>query len=274
MYIIKIFKDLFGFISDIFEKRYLIYELVKRDFKSRYMGSVLGLVWAIMQPLLMNAIMWFVFTFGLKVGRGAMGVPFICYLFTGMLAWNYFSESLSGSTNVIAEYSFLVKKVNFRLSILPIVKLFSAGIISTIFLFIVIIILVINGIYPSIWWLQFFYYLFAMMMLALGLSWLTSAMNVFAKDIAYLVSILLQFGFWLTPIFWDVAVLPDKWKIFIKINPMAYIVNGYRDSFLLHKPFWEGDHFSICWFWGVTLASLLIGIFVFKRLRPHFADVL
>lgn len=274
MFFFNIIKEFAGFLSEIYEKRYLIYELVKRDFMSRYMGSVLGLVWAIMQPLLMNAIMWFVFTFGFKAGAGPMGIPFICYLFTGMLAWNFFSESLINSTYVITEYSFLVKKINFRLSILPIVKLLSAGIISMIFLGIVILILIFNGVYPSWWWFQFIYYMGSMMLLSLGLSWITSAMNVFVKDVAYVVSILIQFGFWMTPIFWDVAVLPEKWRIIIKLNPMAYIVNGYRDSFLLHKPFWQGDLFSLGWFWGFTALSLLVGIIVFKRLRPHFADVI
>ncbi len=274
MFIIKIVKEMFSFIREIYEMRYLIYELVKRDFKSRYMGSMLGLFWAILQPLLMNAIMWFVFTFGLKVGRGPMGVPFICYLFTGMLAWSYFSDSFTGSTNVITEYSFLVKKINFRLSILPIVKLLSSGIIEVIFFIIVIFILAVNGIYPSLWWLQIIYYLAAMMLLSLGLSWITSAMNVFVKDVGYVVSILLQFGFWMTPIFWDVNVLPAKWHIFVKLNPMAYIVNGFRESFLMQKPFWHGDLFSIIWFWGVTITALLAGIIVFKRLRPHFADVI
>lgn len=274
MFIIKLIKEMTGFVREIYEMRYLIYELIKRDFKSRYMGSVLGLFWAILQPLLMNAIMWFVFTFGLKVGRGPMGVPFICYLFTGMLAWSYFSDSFTGSTNVISEYSFLVKKINFRLSILPIVKLLSSGIIAMIFLAIVIFILIVNGIYPTFWWFQFFYYMIAMMLLSLGLSWITSAMNVFIKDVGYVVSILLQFGFWMTPIFWDVHSLPGKWLIFVKLNPMAYIVNGYRDSFLMHKPFWEGDPFSIIWFWSFTVAALFTGIIVFKRLRPHFADVI
>ncbi len=263
-----------GFVKDIYDKRYLIFELVKRDFKSRYMGSVLGLLWALLQPLLLSLIMWFVFTFGLKSGTGPMGIPFICYLFTGMFAWNFFSESLSSSTNVIIEYSFLVKKVDFRLSILPIVKLLSATIITFIFFIIVIIILVLNGIYPSIWWFQFIYYLIAMMLLTLGLSWLSSAMNVFIKDVSYVVSILLQFGFWLTPIFWGVTALPEKWIFIVKINPMAYIVNGYRDSFFLKKPFWEGDITSIISFWSFTLFFLLVGIIVFKRLRPHFADVI
>jgi len=274
MILINIVKDLFRFVYEIYEKRYLIYELVKRDFKARYMGSLFGLFWAILQPLLMNAIMWFVFTYGLKAGSGPMGVPFVCYLFTGMLAWNFFADSLIGSTNVITEYSFLVKKINFRLSILPIVKILSASILSFIFLLIVILILFYNKIYPSFWWSQFLYYMAASMFLALGLSWITSAMNVFLKDIFYIVSIFIQFGFWMTPIFWDITVLPESWRVFVKLNPMAYIVNGYRDSFLYNKPFWQGDLFSIIYFWSFTLAALLIGIIVFKRLRPHFADVI
>ena len=183
MFIIKGILEVLGFIFEIYEKRYLIYELVKRDFKNKYMGSVLGLVWAVLQPLLMMTIMWFVFTFGLKADRGSASAPFVCYLFTGMGAWNFFGESLSGSTNVIFEYSFLVKKVNFRLSILPIVKLLSSGIISFVFLTIVVIVLFVNGIYPSLLWFQLFYYIIAMMLLTLGLSWITSAMNVFREKI-------------------------------------------------------------------------------------------
>jgi len=272
--LIKFLKGIKEFLFDIFEKRYLIFELVKRDFKSRYLGSTLGLLWAVLQPCMMMLIMWFVFTFGLKTGRGPGGVPFICYLFTGMFAWNYFFDSISSSTNSILEYSFLVKKVNFRLSILPIVKLLSAFIMHAIFFFIVFVVLLVNGIYPSLYWLQLIYYFFCMMLLALGISWMTSSMNVFTRDVGYIVSIILQFGFWLTPIFWSVENLPAKWHIFIKINPMAYVLNGYRDSLIFHRAIWRADSHSAAVFWAVTVVLLFSGMVVFKKLRPHFADVI
>jgi len=266
--------ETFMLFGDMFEKRGLIYELVKRDYKSRHMGSMLGFIWTIAQPLVMMLIMWFVFVFGLKAGRTAAEVPFILYFFPAQIAWTFFSESWSSSTGVILEYSFLVKKINFRLSILPIVKILSAMINHAALIVFLVVVLFINGYYPDIFWLQFIYYLFCTVSLVLGLSWITSAMNVFWRDIGFIISIALQFGFWLTPIFWQTNLLPEKFLPFIRLNPAYYIVQGYRDAFIYHKWFWQGDIFLTFQFWAVAAVFLMLGMIVFRRLRPHFADVI
>ena len=271
---VKFAKELIRFLFEIYEKRFLIFELVKRDFKNRYTGSYLGLLWTFLHPLMMMLIMWFVFTFGLKVGKGSDDVPFVAYMFTAQIIWNFFADSLSSSTNVIGEYSFLVKKINFRLSILPIVKLLSALLIHIIFIIIVMVILAVMGIYPTWYLFQLPYYMICVMLLSLGLSWITSSINVFVKDTGYIVSILLQFGFWVTPIFWNIKALPASWHKFVYFNPMTYIVSGYRDAFLYGKPFWQADLFMTGYFWSVTVVLLLLGMIIFKRLRPHFADVI
>ena len=267
-------RETIRFAIEIVEKRHLIYELTKRDYKSRYMGSVLGFFWSVAQPIAFMSIMWFVFTFGLKGGKLAGDVPFVAYMFTAQIAWAYFSDSLNSSTNVILEYSFLVKKMNFRLGILPIVKLLSSLINHIVLLMFVCLVLVFNGYRPDIYWLQFFYYLFCIILFSLGLSWITCAMNVFWKDIGYIISIFLQFGFWLTPIFWQLSALPPEFQKFVYMNPMYYVINGYRNSFIYHRPFWNDDPLSIIQFWSVTVLALLFGMIVFKRLRPHFADVI
>lgn len=272
--ILKVFKELFDFIYDIFTKKDLIRELVKRDFKKYYKDSMLGFIWAILEPLSLALIMWFAFTYGLRVGKGNMDMPFICYLFTGNLAWDYFSGAFFGSTNVILEYSFLVKKVDFRLSVLPVVKLLSSSIISLIFFGIVTLILAGNGIYPTFYWFQILYYFFAMMVLTLGVSWITSSITVFVKDIRHIVSIFIKFGFWATPILWNPNMLPEKLKIIVKLNPMAYIVNGYRNSLVYGRPFWQDSLSSILYFWILAFFFLFFGIIVFRKLKPHFADVI
>lgn len=272
--ILKPIKEFFAFIHDIIESHYLIGELARRDFKEIYADSVLGLTWAILKPLCMAFVMWFAFTYGLRVGKSTVGMPFICYLFTGNLAWDYFSSALSGSTNVILQYSFLVKKINFKLNILPVVKLISSLYISIIFLFIVALILLINGIYPSWYWLQIVYYFFAMMLFVLGLGLITSSITVFVKDVKHIIAIILQFGFWATPILWNPSMLPEKMQILVKINPMAYIVQGMRNSLALEKPFWQDDPAIIVYFWILTFVFLILGIIVFKKTRPHFADVI
>lgn len=272
--ITNFFKELYFFLHDIFEKHYLIGELARRDFKENYADSILGLTWALLKPLSMAFIMWFAFTYGLRVGKSSVGMPFICYLFTGNLAWDFFSGAFSGSTSVIQQYSFLVKKMDFKLGILPVVKLVSTTYINFIFFGIVILILILNGIYPTLYWLQMIYYFFAMVFLVLGLGLLTSAVTVFVKDVKHIVTILLQFGFWATPILWNPRMLPNSFQFFVKLNPMAYIVIGYRNSLVYSKPFWEESLGMTLYFWGLTLFLLFLGITVFKRLRPHFADVL
>jgi len=260
------------FIREVYERRRQIYELTKRDFSDRYTGSFLGMMWAFLEPLAMMGIMWAVFSLGLKVKpRG--DVPFVAYLFTGMVAYNFFGDTVGSSAGVIRNYSFLVKKVKFRVAILPIVKINSALLVHLIFLGIVMAVILTSGIQPSVYWLQAVYYMLSLLFLLLGLGWLLSAIGVFVRDIANVVQICITFGFWLTPIFWDKHMLPEQYQRFLYINPMYYIVQGYRDSFLYHVPLWQRP-VPAMYFWTLSCGILLAGIVAFKKLRPHFADVL
>ena len=272
---LKIIKEAFGFIKEIYQKKYLISELAKRDFKNRFTGSFLGIFWAFINPIVMLFILWFVFTQGFKAGNITdHAVPFFVWLMPAMIIWNFFSETFNSSTNVILEYSFLVKKVNFRLGILPLVKIMSALIIHGIFLLILFFVLILYGYYPDFYWFQFLYYLFCSVMLVLGLGWLTSALTVFIKDVGQIVGILLQFGFWLTPIFWEMNLVPEKYRFFFKFNPVWYLTEGYRKTFLYKVPLWEESLLATVYFWGVTFVFLFVGMVVFKKLRNHFADVI
>ena len=98
-------------------------------------------------------------------------------------------------------------------------------------------------------------------------------MQVFVRDISQIISVILQFGFWVTPIVWSFEIVPMKWQFWFKLNPMFYIVDGYRKSFITAEPFWTNGENAL-YFWGVTIVILLTGVILFKKLRPHFADVL
>ncbi|MFH0977511.1 MAG: ABC transporter permease [Spirochaetota bacterium] len=267
-------RGIIGFAKELIQKRFLIYELTKRDLKTRYTGSVLGIFWTFLQPIIMMFILYFVFDRGFKAGLTATKVPFISWLFCALVSWNYFSEALNSSTGVIDAYSFLVKKVNFRLAILPIVKILAGLVIHAIFIVILIIVLLVQGIPFSWTWLLIPYYCICIMVLCLGLAWITSSINVFVKDVAQIVQIIISFGFWLTPIFWNIDMMPENLRFFVKINPMFYVVEGYRKSFLYSTPLWKEDLYNTLYFWGFTFVILIIGMIIFKRLRPHFADVI
>ena len=261
-----------NFLKAIFQNKALLWSLTKNDFKQRYLGSFLGTAWAFIQPTATVLIFWFVFQVGFKsppVGE----FPFILWLMAGMFPWFFFAEGLSTGTNSILANSFLVKKVLFRISLLPIISLFSALSIHIFFIFFMFTMFLYYGYTPQIHWIQIFYYLFATSVLLLGLSWLTSSIVVFFKDIGQLVTMLIQFGFWLTPIFWNMNMVPEKYRWIIELNPMVYIIEGYRNSMIYHTWFWEDLHASI-YFWIVTLIIFVLGGLTFKKLRPHFADVL
>lgn len=263
-------KPTYYFFRDIYEKRSIIYELVKRDFQQQYMGSYLGVVWIVLQPLLFITILYTVFTLGFRAGVSG-DMPFSIYLVTGMVAWLHFAANFSANTTVISGYSFLIKKVDFRLSVLPIVKL-TSSLVAHIFLIAVAISLAwYQGYPPTFYTLQIIYYLIAMSALLLGLGWMTSSTNIFVKDVAKIVSIFVQFGFWLTPIFWNISMVPEKYRWIIELNPMVYIITGYRDSIVGHVYFWERD--GAVYFWLFTVVCLYLGISIYRRLRPHFAEV-
>lgn len=272
MIVIKEIKVFFDFINDLYQNKFVIGQLVKRDFKNRYIGSTLGFLWTFIQPLVMIFVLWAVFVLGFKAGP-VNGVPFIAYLTMGMIAWNFFSEVWTASTGVFMEYSYLVKKINFKIAILPVVKLLSSLITHFIFIAIGIIILVVSGVGFSWYWFQMIYYLLAMMIFVLGLSWITSSLQVFVRDTAQIIAVILQFGFWITPVVWSFAALPPTYQLWFKLNPMFYIVDGYRRSFLTHEWFWINWQNTL-YFWVGALVILLAGVVLFRRLRPHFADVL
>ena len=263
-------------LKEIIRKRRLVWDLSKADFRKRFVGSYFGIVWMFVQPMVTVLIYFLVFQIGLKSEPPIPGAPYVLWLVPGIVPWFFFSETLNCITNCLQEYHYLVKKVVFQVEILPIIKLLSCLLVHSFF---VLIMLLMFGIYRwSVFftWVQLVYYSFAASLLALGIGYFTSAVNVFFKDMAQIVSICLQFGMWLTPIMYHESLFADEapWAVtLLKLNPFYYISTGYRDSMLTGDWFWMRPKLTL-YFWAVTLVMGLVGLKVFKRLRPHFSDVL
>lgn len=260
------------FLTELLSRRNVIVELTKRDFKTGYLGSYLGILWAFLLPLAMTLIFWFVFQVGFQA-RPVANHPYILWLVCGMFPWFFFQDSISNGTNSITQNAFIVKKVAFSIGILPIIKIFSALIIHCFFICLIIMMFLIYGFSFDIYVIQVVYYLFCAIVLAVGLTWITSSVVIFFRDLGPLIAIILQMGFYMTPIFWDLKILPPSYHFLLKFNPVFYIVQGYRESFIHKMWFWEHWGMTL-WFWGVTGVTLVVGAVVFRRLRPHFADVL
>nr|WP_307990855.1 ABC transporter permease [uncultured Niameybacter sp.] len=271
-YILKKYHILCRFLKEIYYNRVLIYNLSKNDFKTKYAGSYLGIIWAFIQPIVTVLIYWFVFQVGFK-SAPMDDFPFVLWLVSGIVPWFFFSEALVNATNSFIEYSYLVKKVVFKISILPIVKIISAFFVHIFFIVFANLVFIAYGYKPSIYMIQVIYYSICTFAIVLAISYITSAMIIFFKDLGQIIGILLQFGMWMTPIMWSYNMVGDKYQWILKLNPLYYIVEGYRDTFINHVWFWERYNQTI-YFWGVTIFLFIIGVNIFKKLKPHFADVL
>ena len=261
-----------NFLLTLIRRRFLIYEMAKRDIATKHVGSMLGFFWTLINPLITIFIFWLVFSVGFRL-KPKHNVPFVVYFTAGLAIWNTFSEIVQNATSSIVGNVPLVKKVVFPLSVLPLVKVVASCVTHLVFLVVLFCLILLYGMPMSFYWLQTFYYFVAMCVLALGVGWIVSSVNVFARDTKQVVQLLLLFGFYLTPIFWDMDIMPKQVQFFLEMNPMFYIVQGYRESFLYFVPFWYHWQMTL-YFWGVALLIFAVGATIFLRLRPHFADVL
>ncbi len=260
------------FLQDLYRSREMLGLLTLRDFRERYLGSYLGLVWAFVQPAVSILVLWFVFEVGLRA-QAVQDAPFILWLVTGLVPWYFINDSVSTATASVIERSFLVKKVAFRVSLLPIVKIGSALIVHLFFLGVIMVMLLVHGRWPGWAVLQSGYYIFAAVFMLLGFSWISSALAVFLRDLGHFIQVVLSLGIWITPIFWQLELVPERYRFLFKLNPAYYIVRGYRDSFIDGIWFWERPGTTI-FFWVLAGCLFIGGALIFRRLRPHFADVL
>ncbi|MBR4173871.1 MAG: ABC transporter permease [Lachnospiraceae bacterium] len=259
---------------ELWQNRELIWKLSLNDFKSKYSGNYLGIFWAFVQPVVTVLVYWFVFA----VMRGDWGLdgngyPFVLWLIAGIVPWFFFSDAISQGTSALLSYEYLVKKVVFKISILPIIKIISVLFIHLFFICFTMILLACYGYYPDLYSLQVLYFSFCVFVLTLAMSYVTCSVVVFFRDLGQVIAIALQVGIWITPIMWNIEVLPRPLQILFKLNPVFYAVDGYRMSLLDKMWFWE-HFYSTAYFWIFTIVCFLFGALVFKKLKIHFADVL
>lgn len=263
---------LFKFFKALFFYRSLIWLLALRSMQSRYVGTFAGVFWAFVNPLMMTLVYWFVFSLGFKV-KPQGDIPFVLTFFCSLMPWAMFNEFLTVNTGAVVKNRFLVKKIIFPTEILAVVDLIASWISHGFMLMILLVLMYLNGIQVSIYNFQFIYYLLALSVFSLGLGWFFSAFNVFYRDVGHVLTVFLNLWFWLTPIVWLKEMIPDRYQFFIKLNPMFYIVEGYKSAFIYHDTILQ-DYKLGLYFWFLGLLALGVGGLVFKKMKIEFAEAL
>ena len=265
-------KGALRYFLNILRSRRLILALSFKDFKKRYAGSYFGAIWAFITPIM--TVVMYLFVFQIAFPSGAVyDIPFLIWFTAGIVPWFFISDAISSSSSSLLEYNYLVKKVIFNIDILPIVKVLSSFIVHLAFVLFVIIMAIAFGFYPSLHWFQMLYYMLCSIVMLFSISLITSSIMIFFRDLGQIINIILMFGFWFTPISWNVDMIPAKYQFIFKASPFYYIVNGFRDSLLRRIWFWDRPAMTLT-FWGIIAAFMFVGLFLYKRLKPHFSDVL
>jgi lipopolysaccharide transport system permease protein/teichoic acid transport system permease protein len=260
------------FIGQAFLHRGTIYAMALRDFESRYIGTLGGVIWTVIQPLATITVFYFVFAIGFRV-QSPSDTPFILWFVCGLAPWFLFNDTLQAISSSVTDNAHLVKKTVFPTEVLALVKILSALLPHLIFLIILVAMLFFIGVPLSIERTLLAYYFICIAALLLGIGWLLSALQVFYRDIGHVLPIFLNVWFWATPIVWPEQNVPESFHWILTYNPLYYIVSGYRDSLIYPTVIWPKAAQTI-YFWCFAASCILVGSFVFNRLKPEFADVI
>ncbi|CAN5657212.1 ABC transporter permease [soil metagenome] len=251
----------------------LILLLARRELVARYRGSVLGIIWALLTPVVMIAIFTFIFAgiFGARFGTNGSSWDYALYVFCGLLPWTMFQDTLMQSATTIVTHSNLVKRVVFPLETLPIAQALSSlgnQLFGTLALLIAVVIMR-HEIHFSLFWLPAL--IIPQLLFTLGTAWLIASLGVFLRDIAQGISLFLTAWMFLTPIIYPESIVPGRYRLFINLNPFTSLVRSYRRILLEGElPDWSG----LAYFTGFALASFFFGYWWFARSRKNFADVI
>ncbi len=250
----------------------IAYTFGVRDFRQRYQESYLGIVWVVIQPLTLLIVIATVVHFGLR-GGGNTETPYLVFLATGYIPWLFFSSSCSQTTNAYKKYSYVVKNINIPPILLLFAVFLSNIFVHAILAVILLVLLFYYGYLPGLTYFQIFYYFTAASIFGFSIALVTSSLFVFLRDIEKIVGIVLQFGFWLSPILWDKSKIPPNLRWTVDFNPINYIISGYRDTILYQAHFYESGIQAV-YFWCLTFFILIVGGLLYKRLNPHFIELL
>lgn len=252
---------------------HLIRVMVTRDVLSRYRGSMMGLFWSVISPLVMLCLYTFVFSVVLKVKFGANGshTAFALYLFCGMLPWLAFSDGVTRATNSVVDNVNLVKKVVFPLEILPVNVVLSALVSETfgLVVFLCGLVVLTHQLPPTVLLLPLL--LVPQLLLTLGISWLMAAIGVFVRDLSQLIGLLLTAWMFMTPIMFPESAIPQRLHWLANLNPLTVLVGAYRRVFLDGTvPAWRPLGYLLV----LSCLVFMGGFRVFQKLKQGFADVL
>lgn len=263
------------FLRNLVERRNLLFQLVRRDFTQRFVGSAAGWLWGVVHPLVLLVSWVFVFQicFRVKLPPDAITQNYPIFLFAGFLPWLLFQDTVQRSASSLLDHQNLITKTIFPAEVVP-VSIFLSSLVNH--LIALALALAAIGIWLKHFSVMVFFlpvYMFFLGLFAIGIAWIVSSLHVYLRDTAQALLVVLTFWFWFTPIFITEQQIPERYHLrtLLKANPLAYLVRAYRERLLSDRPPGLSDLAAIAAF---GFGSFVLGGLFFRHLKRGFADVL
>jgi len=261
------------FVRNLVRSRTLLAQLVRRDFQQRFVGSAAGWLWGLIHPLVMLVSWVFVFQICLHQTLPPNEVThnYALFLFCGFLPWMLFQETVTRSASSLLENANLITKTVFPSEIVP-VSIFLSSLAGH--LMVLVLVIAVVGLYVghfSLWMLSLPVYMLLIGLLAVGVGWIVASLQVYLRDTAQVLSVVLTFWFWLTPIFINEEQIPEQVRFIVRLNPLAFMVRAYRDRLLSYRVPRLHDFLIIA---AYAITAFVFGGLFFRHLKRGFADVL
>ena len=250
------------------------YAMAQVALTKRYSGSALGVAWAVIRPAIYIGAYWFAVSVGMRGGASAAGgAPYLLWLVPGNLAWFFMSDCLREAGESIRKNSQFVTKMTYPIATLPVSEVLSHFLVHLVMMCLNIILVLVSGYGLTLAAIQLPYFMLCALVLSVVVSTLFSALTAISADIGHLIKSALQLLFWVTPVLWTASHMSSPFRYIIMSNPLAYVIQGYRDSLVLNN--WVTSYLPYtAYFWGLMGLLTLVSSLVFTKLAPEFADVL
>ena len=261
-------------LKDHIQYKQQIFKLAKADIVKTYRGAALGWAWAIIKPAVTIFVYWFAFQIGIRSGKPVEGYPFFLWLIAGLIPWFYINDMLTQGTESIRRYSYLVTKMKFPISTIPTFVSISKLMVNLFLIVVMILIFVFMGYSPDIYIIQLPIYIMLSFIFFTVFSLFASLLACMSKDFSNLIKSLVTAVFWLSGIVWNVNTIDIPWlKTLLKVNPVTYLVEGFRNCFIHKIWIWESPKTLLC-FLAILIVMNILSIFIYKKLRKEIPDVL
>lgn len=267
------FNDIKTVVLENLKNSKRLFRLAVYELKNQNGDTMFGILWNFLNPVLQIFVYWFVFAIGLKSGKDQGGYPYIIWMIVGIIPWFYISGTMNSSATSIHSFSGVLKRMNIPMAIVPIKSVLAAFISHIMALGVVFVVILMFGYNINLLFYQVLYFMLCSFCLLSAYALFSSAITVLFKDFQRIMTSVIRLIFYMSPVLWSHDRLSEELQIILKINPFAYIIDGYRNSILYGQSIasnWQQG----CYFWIFTIILFVLGCRIHMRFRKKFIDLL